>query len=102
MSIDSFAPRAARELEHAAARIAEDRPDAAEAFLRAAITAAARIVVRPGLGSVRSYVPSRYRFWPLARYPYLLVYDTTTEPVRILRVVHMKRDLPRVLADLPD
>lgn len=100
MSIDVFTPRAARELAEAAERIAEDRPDAAEAFLQAALRAAARVVERPQLGSVRSYVPSRYRFWPLRRYSYLLVYDTTAEPVRILRVVHMRRDLPRLLAPL--
>lgn len=102
MSIDCFTPRPARELEAAAERIAEDRPDAAEAFLQAALRAAARIVERPRLGSVRPYVPPRYRFWPLRRYSYLLVYDTMAEPVRILRVVHMRRDLPRVLAHLPD
>lgn len=100
MSVDVFTPRAARELEEAAERIAEDRPAAAEAFLLAALRAAARLVEQPQLGSVRPYVPSRYRFWPLRRYSYLLVYDTMAEPVRILRVVHMRRDLPRALAQL--
>jgi plasmid stabilization system protein ParE len=46
------------------------------------------------------YVPSHYRFWPLRQYSYPLVYDTMAEPVRILRVVHMRRDLPRALAQL--
>lgn len=32
----------------------------------------------------------------------MLVYDATTQPVRIVRVVHMKRDLPRILRDLPE
>ena len=100
MSIDCFTPRAARELEEAAERIAEGRPDTAEAFLQVALRAAVRVVARPGLGNVRPYVPSRYRFWPLRRYSYLLVYDTMSKPVRILRVVHMRRDLPRVLAHL--
>jgi toxin ParE1/3/4 len=100
VTIDIFTPRAARELEAAAERIAEDRPDSAEAFLLAALRAAARLVERPRLGSVRPYVPSRYRFWPLRRYSYLLVYDTMAEPVRILRVVHMRRDLPRALTQL--
>ena len=68
-------------MEEAAERIAEDRPDAANAFLLAALRAAARLVERPQLGSVRPYVPSRYRFWPLRRYSYLLVYDTMAEPV---------------------
>jgi len=55
VSIDIFTPRAARELEEAAERIAEDRPDAAEALLLAALKAAARLVERPQLGSVRPY-----------------------------------------------
>ena len=101
MSLALFAPRAARELERAAAQIAENNPSVAEAFLRAALTAATRLVSRPGLGSTRSHVPSRYRFWPLTRYSYLLVYDTSTEPVLILRVIHMRRDLPKLLSDLP-
>ena len=102
MSLDFFAPRAARELERAAVRIAEDNPAAAEAFLQAALAAAARVVGRPGLGSIRPYVPPRYRFWALTRYSYLLVYDATREPVRIVRVVHMRRDLPHILRSLPD
>lgn len=57
MSVDVFTPRAARELEEAAERIAEDRPAAAEAFLLAALRAAARLVEQPQLGSVRPYVP---------------------------------------------
>jgi plasmid stabilization system protein ParE len=102
VSLDFFAPRAARELERAAVRIAEDNPAAAEAFLQAALAAAARVVGRPGLGSIRPYVPPRYRFWSLTRYSYLLVYDATREPVRIVRGVHMRRDLPHILRSLPD
>ncbi|HET6234903.1 MAG TPA: type II toxin-antitoxin system RelE/ParE family toxin [Acetobacteraceae bacterium] len=102
MSQDFFAPRAARELERAAVRIAEDNPPAAEAFLQAALTAAARVVAQPGLGSIRPYVPPRYRIWPLTRYSYLPVYDATREPVRFVRVVHMRRDRPHVRRSLPD
>jgi hypothetical protein len=32
----------------------------------------------------------------------VLVYDPQTDPVEILRFVHTKRDLPRMLADLRD
>lgn len=62
--------------------------------------AARRLGANPRLGSVRPYVPERFRAWPLTRYGYLLVYDAGTDPVQILRIVHMARDLPRVLADL--
>ena len=99
MTLEIFAPQAARELEHAAAQIAENYPDTAEAFMQAALTAAVRIASRPGLGSTRPHVPPRFRFWPLRRYSYLLVYDAATKPVVILRVVHMRRDLPKLLSD---
>jgi toxin ParE1/3/4 len=102
VSVKFFTPRAARELERAAAQIAENNPDAAEGFLQAALTAAARVASRPGLGSIRAHAPLRYRFWPLTRYSHLLVYDATATPVLILRVVHMRRDLPELLSDLPD
>ena len=46
------------------------------------------------------YVPEPYRFWSLPRFGYLLVYDPQTDPVEILRFVHMRQDLPRALADL--
>lgn len=36
------------------------------------------------------------RFWRLRRFPYLYLTDTT--PPHILRVVHMSRDLPTLLA----
>ena len=69
-------------MERAAAQIADSNPVAAEAFLRAALTAAARIAFRPNLGSIRPYIPRRYRFWPLTRYsvPASLRYDDETGP----------------------
>lgn len=63
--------------------------------------AAQRLGSHPTMGATRLHLaPSRYRFWPLRRYPYLLVYTADTTPPRILRVVHMARDLPALLADL--
>ncbi|MBS5905220.1 type II toxin-antitoxin system RelE/ParE family toxin [Roseomonas mucosa] len=100
MRRELFVPRAALEFEQAAVRLAADRPQAAEAFLAAALTAARRLATNPGLGSSRAYVPQRYHFWPLVRFNYLLVYDATREPIQILRVVHTARDLPRLLSDL--
>ena len=54
------------------------------------------------MGSVRPHLPPPYRFWSLTRFGYVLVYDPQTDPVEILRFVHTRRDLPRVLADLWD
>jgi plasmid stabilization system protein ParE len=79
-----------------------DHAAAAEKLNRAVADAARRIAQNPLLGSVRPHLPPLYRFWSLARFGYVLVYDPQTDPVEILRFVHTKRDLPRVLADLRD
>jgi toxin ParE1/3/4 len=93
-------PLAARELDTATAHIAAGNPAAAVAFREAVLAAARQLTLRPAIGSRRPYLPTQYRFWPLPRFHYLLVYDASEEPIRILRVVHMSRDLPRVLASL--
>jgi toxin ParE1/3/4 len=42
----------------------------------------------------------RFRFWSIRRYGYILIYTDKTEPPRIVRIIHMARDLPALLADL--
>ena len=96
-----FAPRAQRELRKAAVWIAEDNPRAAEALLDAALRAGAMIVAKPGLARTRpELAPSRFRFWSLRGFPYLLVLDAEHNPPVIARFVHQARDLPIVLGDL--
>lgn len=75
---------------------------ARQALRTAVVTAARRLGANPLLGSPRPHLPAPYRFWSLTRFGYVLVYDPRTDPVEILRFVHTKRDLPRVLADLRD
>jgi plasmid stabilization system protein ParE len=82
---------ALRDMEHAAA---------AERLRLAVADAARRIRQNPLLGSVRPHLSPPYRCWSLTRFGYVLVYDAQTDPVEILRFVHTRRDLPRVLADL--
>jgi plasmid stabilization system protein ParE len=96
-----FVPRALRELRAASVYIARDNRPAAEALLVAALKAAQMLADRPQMGHVRpAFAPTRYRFWSLTAFAYLLVYDTETTPIQILRVVHTARDLPKALADL--
>ena len=75
---------------------------AAEQLQRAVAHAARRLGRNPFLGSVRPHLPPPYRVWSMPRFGYVLVYDPQTDPVEILRFVHTRRDLPRVLADLWD
>ena len=96
-----FAPAAQRELRAAVTRIAKDNEAAAEALLQAAMQGARRIAARPLLGRMRTeLLPAPYRFWRVAGFPYLLVYNAARRPPRVLRVVHMARDLGPLLADL--
>ncbi|HTW73010.1 MAG TPA: type II toxin-antitoxin system RelE/ParE family toxin [Acetobacteraceae bacterium] len=96
-------PQARRELRESLRITARDNPPSSPRGLNnAVVELARRLGINPQHGSRRSYLPARYRVWPLVRYSYSLAYDPATTPVQILRMVHMKRDLPRVLRDLPD
>jgi toxin ParE1/3/4 len=65
--------------------------------------AARRIGQQPALGRQESALAdTRYRFWSVSGFPYLLVYRTDISPPSIIRFVHMARDLPPLLADLND
>lgn len=66
-------------------------------FLAALQTAVAHIERHPGGGSPRYAhelnVPN-LRFWPIKRFPYLLLYIEHDDFVDLIRVVHMSRDIP--------
>jgi plasmid stabilization system protein ParE len=96
-----LAPRARQELRAAVRWIGTDNLTAARS-LGAAVDKAARLIgTRPQAGRTRlELAPDRYRFWSLPAFSILLVYDTETDPIEILRIVHTARDLPKALADL--
>lgn len=98
-----LAPEAQRELRNAIRHIGRENLAAAETLRRAVEEIARRIGPRPLLGHVRpDLAPERYRFWSLTAFSMLLVYDTHTDPIEILRLVHTKRDLPKLLKDLKE
>ena len=41
-----------------------------------------------------------YRFAVVQGFPYIVVYDASTRPPTIVRIIHGARDLPEVLRDL--
>lgn len=95
-----FARRARAEIAHAL-EYYDESPNA-QRRLRSALADAARKIGRhPALGRREpTLADDRYRFWSLGGFPYLLVYRPSTAPPSIVRVVHMARDLPTLLADL--
>jgi toxin ParE1/3/4 len=93
--------RARAELRDAIRWIGADNPAAARGLNDAVQLAAARIGANPAIGVRRpTLAGDRFRFWSISRYGYILVYTDQTEPPRIIRIIHMARDLPRLLADL--
>lgn len=93
--------RARTDLQEALRWIARDSLQAANDLNDLVEAAGFHIGANPEIGSHRSMLADlRYRFWPLQRHPYLVIYTNETRPPRIVRVVHSARDLPVVLADL--
>jgi len=67
----------------------------------AVLDAGERLATRPSLGRRRpELLPDPFRFWSLPRFGLLLVYDPTTSPATILRVLNTAQDLGPLLADL--
>lgn len=95
-----LAPTARADLREAINRIARDNPDAARRLRVVLATALRRLGGNPALGALRPALADiRYRFLSLRGFPYLLIYNADTDPPRVLRVLHMARDIPALLAE---
>lgn len=103
MTPDFLAPSAEADLYQAVTWLARENEAAADALREAALRSMRRIVARPLLGRLRpELAPPPYRFWRIANFPYLIVYNAARTPPLVLRVLHMSRDLPPLLAGLAD
>ena len=50
----------------------------------------------PGLGHIREDLTDEpVKFWPV--FPYLIVYNPSTQPIEIVRVIHGNRDVSAIL-----
>ncbi len=75
--------------------------DYAERFALVAAETAEKIARRPLLGHRRTeLLPGRFRFRAVRGFDYLLVYNAEHPERRVLRVVHMARDLGPLLAGI--
>jgi plasmid stabilization system protein ParE len=93
--------KARTELRDAIRWIGADSLASARGLNDAVEVAARRIGINPAIGVRRlELAPERYRFWSIQRYPYILVYTGDTDPPRIVRIVHMARDLTKLLTKL--
>jgi plasmid stabilization system protein ParE len=95
-----LARTARRDFFEALEWINEDSPKAARAFQAVVIRAAERIGRHPQIAQRRpEWTDAPFRFLPLGRFPYTIVYDTTFSPPLIARILHSARDLPSVLGE---
>ena len=101
----NFSRQAAADLEDAVGWLLDHggAAAAAERLLTTVLAAGERLAAHPLLGRRRpDLLPGPYRFWSIPRWRLLLVYDPTTDPATILRVLNTAQDLPPLLADLRD
>jgi plasmid stabilization system protein ParE len=79
--------------------IAEKNQDAADRVEAEILAACRRLAKHPLMGNRRQDITARpVRFWTVAKYPdYVIVYDPGTTPLRVVAVMHGRRDLVRAL-----
>jgi plasmid stabilization system protein ParE len=79
--------------------IARDNLEAADRVNQAIYDAFELLADGPLLGHTRRDLTTRpVRFWTLVRYPnYTIVYRTDTKPLRVVAVLHGKRNIVQIL-----
>ncbi len=92
-------PRAKADIFDIWAYIADHNQDAADRVEQAIFDACAFLAEALARGHSRPDLTARpLRFWTLSRYPnYIVVYWPEKAPLRIVAVIHGKRDIPRIL-----
>ena len=75
-----------------------DNPNAVLKVVDAIDQAMQRLAESPGIGHVRPDLTDEdVRFWPV--FKYLVVYRPESKPLEIVRVLHGRRDVERILGD---
>lgn len=91
-----LARTAARDVQEIKDYIARDNVDAAARVLDRLEQAFLEIAETPGLGHRREDLTTEpFRFW--SAFDYLIVYDPSTNPIAVVRVLHGRRDVSREL-----
>lgn len=87
--------------QHAYYLLEKDAPSVAERFLDSAQVAIDKLCRAPGIGAPKylaNPILSGLRAWPIAGFPAVRIYYLYTEGVvRIVRVLHGKRDIETLL-----
>ena len=94
-------PLAEREIDNAAASIADDNPDASIRFLDAIDHARTELVRFPEIGAIRRFdspALSGLRVWPIPGFEnWMIFYRIEEDRLTVVRVLHGARELPTAL-----
>lgn len=103
MSSYALTPTAKADIFNIWSYIADDSEDAANRVEQAIYDACSFVAKAPMRGHSRIDLTARsLRFWTLTRYPnYTVVYRPATTPLEIVAVLHGKRNMRRILKQLP-
>ena len=95
-------PAAIADLDASADAYAAEAGAVAVRFAAAIERALDHVARHPGTGSLRyshmTDLPG-LRFWPVARFPYLVFYVEEADHVDVWRVLHARRDIPSLLRE---
>ncbi|MGA8150657.1 MAG: type II toxin-antitoxin system RelE/ParE family toxin [Terriglobales bacterium] len=89
-------PLASRDLTEIWEYLSEDNIEAADRTLAALENAIRKLARQPGIGHLREDLADRrHRF--LLVHSYLIVYQSPTKPLQVIRVLHAARDVQTIL-----
>jgi toxin ParE1/3/4 len=81
--------------------VEQDAPDAAFRFVEAVETSVEELLRMPGMGAprkIRNPALKGLRLWPVKAFDeFLIFYVVAGDTVRVIRVLHGKRDIERIL-----
>jgi plasmid stabilization system protein ParE len=91
-----FSPDARIDLLEIWEYIAQDNLSAADKVAKEIEEAVGMLARNPEIGHIRRDLTSKpVRFWPI--YSYLIIYDPSTKPLEIVRVLSGYRDIAKLL-----
>jgi plasmid stabilization system protein ParE len=91
-----LSPEAASDIREIWTYIAADNLKAARRVRLQILEACQRLAANPRIGHLREDLTDKaLLFWPVGSY--LIIYNAVLRPIEIVRVLHGKRDVPRVL-----
>lgn len=91
-----YSPEARCDLLEIWEYIAQDNLDEADRVEREIEAAITKLAKNPELGHLRRDLTSRpVRFWPI--YSYLVIYDSKTQPLEVVRILSGYRDVAQLL-----